>query len=129
MVEVQRGNVCLNILEADIPKYMAKGFSVVDAYGNVIKQSVPTELGQLQKAYSEHVELIKAKDIEIAKLKADLEALRKSTGEEKAPVENPSKTKKKPVEEVEETDETGDEWGDWGEESEEKSVKSKKSKK
>ena len=82
MAEVQRGNVFLTVSDADVAKYMAKGFSVVDKFGKVIQQSVPTELGQLQKAYSEHVEIIKQKDTEIASLKAELQAL-KTAGEKR----------------------------------------------
>lgn len=72
MVDVQRGNVFLTIDEEDIEKYMAKGFSVVDAQGRVIRQSIPTSLSELQKAYSEHVNIIKEKDAEIAALKSAL---------------------------------------------------------
>ena len=122
MAEVQRGNVFLTVSDADVAKYMAKGFSVVYKFGNVIKQSVATELGQLQKAYSEHIELIKKKDTEIASLKAELQAL-KSAGEKKSPAVKPKK--------VQEEEESAD-WDDWGdaeEVDEEKPVKkSKKSK-
>lgn len=125
MAEVQRGNVFLTIDDADINKYMAKGFSVVDKNGKVIKQSVPTELGQLQKAYSEHVELIKQKDTEIASLKAELQAL-KTAGEKKSPAAKPKAAKK---EEIEETESDWDDWADAEEVEEEKPVKkSKKSK-
>ena len=84
MAQVQRGNVFLTVPEADVDKYMSKGFSLVDESGRVIKQCVPTEIGQLQKAYSEHVETIKQRDEEIAKLRAELEAL-KSAGVKKTP--------------------------------------------
>lgn len=122
MAEVQRGNVFLTIEDADIPKYMAKGYSVVDKFGKVIKQSVPTELGQLQKAYSEHLELIKQKDTEIASLKAELQALKS------AEVKKTSAVKPKKVQEEEESTDW-DDWGDAEEVDEEKPVKkSKKSK-
>lgn len=84
MAQVQRGNVFLTIGDSEVEKYMAKGFSVVDEKGNVIRQSFPTELSQLQKAWSEHVEIIKQKDEEIARLKAELEAL-KTAGVDKTP--------------------------------------------
>lgn len=88
MAEVQRGNVFLTIQEDEIEKYMAKGFSVVDKFGNVIRQSIPTELNQLQKAYSEHVDIINQKNAEIAKLKSELKAL-KEAGAKKAPAAEP----------------------------------------
>ena len=75
MVDVQRANVILTISEEEVDKYMSKGFSVIDANGNVVKQSVPTELSQLQKAYSEHVATIQQLNSEIANLRAQLQAL------------------------------------------------------
>ena len=110
MAQVQRGNVFLTVSDNELEKYMAKGFSVVDEMGNVIKQSFPTELRQLQKAWSEHVEIIKQKDEEIARLKAEIEKL-KTAGVEKAPA-------------VEQKD---DSWGDW-EEPEEKPAKKQRKK-
>ena len=86
MAEVQRGNVRLTVSEEEVSKYMAKGFSVVDGRtGKIIKQSVPTELGQLQKAYSEHVEIIKNLTAEVERLKAELAG--KTAGVKATPAE------------------------------------------
>lgn len=109
MAEVQRGNVFLTIPDDDIEKYMAKGFSVVDANGKVIRQSVPTEIGQLQKAYSEHVD-------EIKKLTAKVASLESQLAEAKSGVE---KTPEEPQEE--------NGWEDWQEE-EKQPTKSRKRK-
>jgi len=77
MAQVQRANVFLTIPDEDITKYLAKGYNVIDPKtGAVIRQSVPTELNALQKAWSEHEELIKQKDSEIAKLKEELDKLK-----------------------------------------------------
>lgn len=115
MVKVRRGNTTLRVDEVEVVKYMAKGFSVIDANGNIVKQSVPTEIGQLQKAYSEHVEVIKQKDAEIAKLKSEIESLKKEkAGEKKS---SASKSKLFPADEVEEsekTEATEEGWDDWG---------------
>ena len=118
MVDVQRANVFLTIPEDQIDKYMAKGFSVVDANGKVIKQSVPTELGQLQKAYSEHVETIKHLNSEIANLRAKLQAL--TAGET-----TPAAPRGVKAEEPDTADEAWDEWSD-AEEAEEKPKKKRK---
>ena len=129
MVKVKRGNVVLRVEEIEVNKYMAKGFSVIDGNGNVVRQSVPTEIGQLQKAYSEHMQLLKEKDTEIANLKAELNALKdKKAGEKKSPA---SKSKLFPAEEVSEEKTESTDWDDWGdaEELEEKPVKKKKSSK
>ena len=72
MAIVQRANVLLTVPDTEVDKYIAKGYSVLDASGNVIKQHVPTELIQLQKAYSDHVEQIKQLTSEIARLKSQL---------------------------------------------------------
>ena len=113
MVDVQRGNVFLTIDEEEIEKYMAKGFSVVDAQGRVIRESVPTDLRQLQKAYSEHLAIIKQKDSEIASLKSELLAL-KSAGVKKTPA---SKSKLFNTEEEAKPAESADSdgWDEWEE--------------
>lgn len=118
MAEVQRANVFLTIPDEDIDKYLAKGYNVVDERGRIIKQSVPTELGELQKAYSEHEAQLKQKDAEIASLKSEIQAL-KTAGVKKTP----AAPKEKPVEAKED-------WDDWAdaEEVEEKPTKKRKSK-
>lgn len=53
MVTVKNANVVLEIADDEVEKYFEKGFSVIDKFGNVVRQSVPTELGALQKAYQD----------------------------------------------------------------------------
>lgn len=116
MALVQRGNVYLTIPEDDIKKYMAKGYNVIDEKtGKVIRQSIPTELGDLQKAYSEHVEIIKNLTAEVERLKAELSG--KTAGDTNTPAEP-------------EEDKSWDDWQDQEEPEEvvEKPVKKKKSK-
>lgn len=116
MIEVQRANVCLTIPEDEVEKYMAKGFSVIDSEtGKIVKQSIPTDLRELQKAYTEHVETIKQLTSENASLKSLLQQ-----GSVKAPAA-PKGEKAVKAEE---------DWGDWdsAEEIEEQPKKSKKSK-
>ena len=62
MANVQRGNVFLTVSEEQVEKYLSKGYSLVDEFGRVIRQSVPTELGELQKAFSEHTALLTVRD-------------------------------------------------------------------
>lgn len=66
MVTVKRANVVLTVEADEVEKYFEKGYSVIDENGNVIKASAPTEVGALQKALQD-------KDVEIAKLKKELE--------------------------------------------------------
>lgn len=108
MADVKRGNVFLTIRDDEIEKYMAKGFSVVDKNGKVIRESVPTELGQLQKAYSENTETIKKLTAENAQLKAELSKIK--AGAKAAPAES--------------TESQG--WDDWQEEVDKPAKKPKK---
>lgn len=75
MVDVKRDNVVLSIEEEDVERYFAKGYSVLDKFGNVVKASVPSDVGTLRKAFVEHTELLKQKDNEIADLRSQIETL------------------------------------------------------
>ena len=48
--------------------YLSQGYNVIDEGGNVIKASVPKELGTLQKAYIENAKTIEALQNELAEL-------------------------------------------------------------
>lgn len=101
MAEVCKGNVYLTISEEEIDKYMSKGFSLVDEKtGKVIKQSIPTEIGSLQKLYSEQVELNKKLTEEIALLRNKIESLEKA----------------EPTTKVGSASEDSDSWDDWSKE-------------
>ena len=128
MVEVCRGNVYLDISEEEIDKYMAKGFSVVDKKtSKIIKQSIPTSLDELQKAYTDHINEIKNLKLENSQLKSKLQAL---TAEGKKPSAAPKG--EKPVEDNKKP-ESDDSWDDWADaeevEAEEKPKKKRKSSK
>ena len=69
-VQVRKGGIYLDVPESAVQRYMARGYDVVDRYGNVIKACVPNELGVLQKAFVD-------KSAEIERLMADNLALRK----------------------------------------------------
>lgn len=123
MVNVQRANVFLTISDDDIDKYMAKGYSIVDDRGNVIKQSIPVDLLELQKAYTEHVNIIKQKDSEIATLRAQLKEAeaKKASAIPEGKVEEKATGKKKAAK-----DESWDDWEDAEEVEEEKPRKKRK---
>lgn len=69
LVTVQRANVVLQISEALVDRYVDQGYNVIDANGNVIKASIPRDLGTLQKAYVDHLQEIEALKKEIEQLK------------------------------------------------------------
>jgi len=58
-VTVQRANVILRVPEEWADRYIEQGYNVIDSYGNVIQESIPKDLGTLQKAYIEHTQKIK----------------------------------------------------------------------
>ena len=121
MVEVCRGNVYLDISNDEVEKYLAKGFSLVDPKTDkIIKQSIPTSIAELQKAYSDHVETIKQLNLEIARLKSKLQA-QSAEG-------NTSAAPKGELEKAEESKVTSD-WDDWAEAEEVDEKPKKKSKK
>lgn len=69
LVEVERGNVVLEIPEDYVQRYIDRGFNLLDKNGKVIKASIPNDVGTLQKAFVEHTEEIKKLKAELAQLK------------------------------------------------------------
>lgn len=78
-VTVQRANVILQISEEQLDYYLTQGYNVIDSKGNVIKASVPKNLGTLQKAFVDN-------QAEIEKLKKQIAELKKQIVELKNPV-------------------------------------------
>lgn len=79
LVRVEQGNVVLRVPEDDVQRYIDQGFNLIDEMGNVVKASIPRNVGALQKAYIEHTQ-------EIESLKGQIEKLQKqlSTAKKKA---------------------------------------------
>lgn len=69
VVTVQRANVVLEISESLVDRYIDQGYNVIDAEGNVIKASIPKDVGTLQKAYVDHLQEIEKLKVEIGQLK------------------------------------------------------------
>lgn len=78
-VMVQRANVILSVSEDQLDYYMNQGYNLIDEQGNIIKSSVPRDLGMLQKAYIDHKAEIERLKAEIVKLQKQ----RKSKNSEK----------------------------------------------
>lgn len=68
MALMQRANVLLNVNDANIERYLAKGYSLVDNAGNIVQEAKPHDVTALTEAYIKHEQ-------EIAKLKAENEKL------------------------------------------------------
>jgi len=85
-VRVRRGGSILTIPATAVDKYMAKGYSVIDSNGNILKASVPNDIPTLKAAYSRHLAEIKALKEEIMQLKEQL--AKKEVVKEEVPAES-----------------------------------------
>lgn len=75
-VTVQRANVLLDVPEHQIDYYLSQGYNVVDKYGHIIKESVPHDVGTLQKKVREQA-------VEIENLRQQIESLQKQSKQKK----------------------------------------------
>ena len=96
MVTVRNANVVLEVADDEVEKYFEKGFSVIDKFGNVVKQSVPTELGALQKAYQDLQKENALLKEQLERAKTDVQLLSMAIPKAEAPkanvMEEPKKT-------------------------------------
>lgn len=74
MARVERGNVVLQVKDYEVQHYLNLGYNLTDETGNILKKSIPTNLGELQVAYLEHTKKIAELEDTIAKLTAQLSA-------------------------------------------------------
>lgn len=74
MARVERGNVVLQIKDYEVQHYLNLGYNLTDEAGNILKKSIPTNIGELQTAYLEHTKKIAELEDTIAKLTAQLSA-------------------------------------------------------
>lgn len=77
LIPVERGNVVLKVPEYDVQRYIDQGYSLLDENGVVIKQSIPREVGALQKAFVDHIR-------EIESLKKQVDELQKQLAKKKS---------------------------------------------
>ena len=63
-IKVRRENVVLSIFPHEKDDYMSRGFSVIDADGNIIEEALPTDVQQLQKMVLDlRIQLAEAKQV------------------------------------------------------------------
>ncbi len=72
VVLVQRDNVILRIDRSQIAEYMNKGYNVIDANGNIIQKTIPTDVLTLQAEYKRQEDEILALEAQVKELKAQL---------------------------------------------------------
>ena len=80
LVQVERGNVVLQVPEYDVQRFLDQGYNLIDDSGNIIQASVPRDLGTLQKLYVEQSQEIERLKEEIQKLKTAKPASKTTTG-------------------------------------------------
>lgn len=68
MAKVEKGNVVLRIKDSEVQRYIDMGYNHIDEGGNIIQESVPTDVATLRKAYIDHVKEIEDLKAEIVKL-------------------------------------------------------------
>ena len=78
MARVERGNVVLQVKDYEVQHYLNLGYNLTDETGNILKKSIPTNIGELQSAYLEHTKKIAELEDTIAKLTAQL-SVKKAT--------------------------------------------------
>lgn len=84
MTIIERGNVVLRVQDYEVERYVNMGYNVIDESGNIIQKAVPTQLGELQRAYVEHTALIESLTNQIEELMAKLEQQTKKSTKSKA---------------------------------------------
>ena len=86
MVLMQRANVLLDVEDAEVDRYLAKGYNLVDNAGNIVKEAKPHDVTALTAAYVKHEQEIAQLKAENEKLTAQVKKLRrelKKSAEEK----------------------------------------------
>ena len=70
MMTVKKANVFLDIEDEDLQKYLNLGYCQVDPNtGAILTACIPTDVGELQVAYTQHTKKIAELEAEISKLK------------------------------------------------------------
>ena len=69
-IRVERGNVVLYVYEEERRHYLQLGYNVTDDNGNIIEESVPRDLGTLQRYYVESKKKIADLEAKVAELES-----------------------------------------------------------
>lgn len=78
MIQVRRDNVILDIPADQKDYYKGLGYNVIDRSGNVIEETVPTDLAALQRFYKDAKVKIAELEAEIKELKSQKKPAKKS---------------------------------------------------
>jgi hypothetical protein len=99
MIQVRRDNVILDIPEEQKDYYKGLGYNVLGVHGEVVEETVPTDLAALQRFYKDAKKEIADLKAQIKKLKAEAQAPKKTTYKKPEPVilEEPKEESAPPV--------------------------------
>jgi len=102
-VEVRRGNEYLTVPEDAVDRYIAKGYDVLDAAGNVVVESIPFDTVSLRAAFVKHKAEIAALKSQIATLQAELVACKNKPQEKPVKIVEKAEPEKAATETVKTT--------------------------
>lgn len=80
---VQRANVVLKVRDEEVDKYLARGFSLLNENGEVIRSATPNDLATFKEAYIRQSKEIEDLKEQIEELKAELEKARQKKSKAK----------------------------------------------
>lgn len=80
---VQRANVVLKVRDEEVDKYLARGFSLLNEDGEVIRSATPNDLATFKEAYIRQSKEIEELNSQIEELKAELEKARQKKSKAK----------------------------------------------
>ena len=80
---VQRANVVLKVRDEEVDKYLARGFSLLNEDGEVIRSATPNDLATFKEAYIRQSKEIEDLNSQIEELKAELEKARQKKSKAK----------------------------------------------
>jgi len=80
---VQRANVVLKVRDEEVDKYLARGFSLLNENGEVIRSATPNDLATFKEAYIRQSKEIEDLNSQIEELKAELEKARQKKSKAK----------------------------------------------
>lgn len=82
MATVQRANVILTVEDADVEKYLARGYKQIDEWGNIVRGAYLNDVASIKEAYLKAQDEIKQLQEANAKLKAQITKLKKKAKED-----------------------------------------------
>ena len=59
-IYAERGNRVKRISESEIQKYVEQGYKITNDYGEIVRESIPTDLATLRADYKKQLDEIKA---------------------------------------------------------------------